>query len=701
MTHSNFRIYLIAICVVLVPVLTNGQRVADQIYMKLDSSTSQCFRLLNGTHQVGCQSKENGNTGIIYLVESSAELDAINQDSGNYGEYIVAIDARHFDEFASALQRMPSIVGVLLMQRNSEPLGSSGISEDAACPNERTSMYSEDAAHKCDWNPTQTAAGVRFLDWTKPIFLIDNATEIDIIVKSCWETFNKPVDGMAREFPVCAATLTQFMTAAKDAPTCLRRQEMFAGLSGDTTLHLCDPLIDENIIAFLPPTNKTAKQMFEHESVFVLTARMDSFSMFSDRTPGEESAISGVITLLAVANAIGQKREQFSSAARQRKHYLLFALLHGESLDYIGSSRMLYDMNQTKFPVEASSSVKDQVDQLTIDHIGFVLELNQIGSSGGEHFAHVDGTVYSGIKREKIDTVLKDTGFSLADDSNTSRLPPASYQQFLKHSHSIPGFVIGDYKTKFNNKYYNSFADSDNLDAAKAIDAITKVAESSLKAVTNWVANESTGYTIDRDYIKDLYDCFITKKFWDECEILKRATTYLENKAIVRQKTTYIGTQGSMEARSSPIKRIANVLMVGSLGEKLPNVDTKEQCGHLSGLKKNNMYSYFWQLDLLQSDNASYCYQSTVMQTPAQSPAFLIEDYDMTSGKYSTWVESVWAPSVSLKLFLRPPPRYSLWIFLTAMVVLLVSMAICLLLHRISPLLIDAHPGADIGDPSL
>lgn len=62
---------------------------------------------------------------------------------------------------------------------------------------------------------------------------------------------------------------------------------------------------------------------------------------------------------------------------------------------------MLYDMNHTKFPVEPSSGIKDQVDQLTIDHIGFVLELNQIGS-GGDHFAHVDGKVYSGIKREKV-----------------------------------------------------------------------------------------------------------------------------------------------------------------------------------------------------------------------------------------------------------------------------------------------------------
>lgn len=59
--------------------------------------------------------------------------------------------------------------------------------------------------------------------------------------------------------------------------------------------------------------------------------QMDSFSMFSDRTPGEESVLSGVITLLAVAKAIGNKRAIFEAAAQKRNKYLLFALLHGVS----------------------------------------------------------------------------------------------------------------------------------------------------------------------------------------------------------------------------------------------------------------------------------------------------------------------------------------------------------------------------------
>lgn len=32
--------------------------------------------------------------------------------------------------------------------------------------------------------------------------------------------------------------------------------------------------------------------------------------------------------------------------------------------------------------------------------------------------------------------------------------------------------------------------------------------------------------------------------------------------------------------------------MVDALGEKLPNVDSKEQCGHLTGTKQNNVRTF-------------------------------------------------------------------------------------------------------------
>lgn len=97
-------------------------------------------------------------------------------------------------------------------------------------------------------------------------------------------------------------------------------------------------------------------------------------------------------------------------------------------------------------------------------------------------------------------------------------------------------------------RYYNSFADSGNLDVAKTTAAIVEVAEKTLKAVVKWVTNSSENYIIDHEYVRaihfhlrddfissifqvsTLYDCFITRKFWDECEMFKRATSEFDRK---------------------------------------------------------------------------------------------------------------------------------------------------------------------------
>lgn len=43
----------------------------------------------------------------------------------------------------------------------------------------------------------------------------------------CYNKFNHPVNGSARDWPLCAAQLKSFMLAAVDTPTCLRRSERF------------------------------------------------------------------------------------------------------------------------------------------------------------------------------------------------------------------------------------------------------------------------------------------------------------------------------------------------------------------------------------------------------------------------------------------------------------------------------------------
>jgi hypothetical protein len=66
--------------------------------------------------------------------------------------------------------------------------------------------------------------------------------------------------------------MTAFMQAARDSRTCIRRQQMFYGFS-EESIHLCDALEDKNIVAFIPPSNKT-RQNFTSESVLLIAVRV-------------------------------------------------------------------------------------------------------------------------------------------------------------------------------------------------------------------------------------------------------------------------------------------------------------------------------------------------------------------------------------------------------------------------------------------
>lgn len=56
----------------------------------------------------------------------------------------------------------------------------------------------------------------------------------------------------------------------------------------------------------------------------------------------------------------------------------MFVFFHGESYDYIGSSRMIYDMENNAFPYRLQPDIKEQNILLKLEDIGLVIELDQV-----------------------------------------------------------------------------------------------------------------------------------------------------------------------------------------------------------------------------------------------------------------------------------------------------------------------------------
>ncbi|VDM39034.1 unnamed protein product [Toxocara canis] len=676
-------------------------RIEDQIYLRLSGGNNQCFRLLNGTTQVGCQSEPDGNTGIVVYANSDAEMEQIISKMAKVTgmQYVIAVDVESLNGKVIEKLRDERVRGVLLLSNtNRTERQRMQFSEDSVCPNERFNFYND----ACTWNKwgAVVAEGFRFIDWNKPIFLIENATEIQ-----CFEAFN--IDRSDEFSPFCAARMKFFMRGAGNAPICLRRQEYFYGFS-EAVVALCDPLEDENVFAMMPPSSKT--NFNADTRVFVVAARMDSFSTMTDGAVGEVSTLTSLISTLAVVDAIGKHLDEFERTAIKNNRCLMFAYFHGESMGYIGSSRAVYDMLQGNFPAKPDDQSGDlPLMVVNVSNIDAFVEVQQLDGAGSAYFAHIDGQSYVQYRHELVDSLLaaadeelrkRNRSISLVDPTENAHVPPSSYQTFLKQNRSIAGFVFAPFDDHYSYKAVNSFTDEnffikeDKLIVEEIAASASALLATIIKYFYNTAATTPT-FTIDEDFVSTLFKCFVVESDWYSCEFFSKILENVKNRPEEGTKSTYISGGNRLP---SLIRLLVNAIIVHSLGKEMVNVTSESQCNDLNkaqqvpgkgakalkaqetdfisetsvaGRVLNSMmaliYRYTWQID--PANNLSVCYRTALYTTPARSPAFEIEGYDLRTSSYSTWVESVWA-SQDLVLFLVPAayPRYDVGLFITACV---------------------------------
>ncbi|VDO41913.1 unnamed protein product [Onchocerca flexuosa] len=412
-----------------------GERLSDQIYLDLIGGRYSCFRLLNGTHEIGCGSAEQGNEGVIVYADSADQLINLITSLDFSDRIITAFDIFLLNERIIRVLKDDRVRGVLLLFNDSAVTG--GFSEDAFCPNEQFDL-SEECENRWNERGALLPEGFRFINWKKPIFIIENRTEIDIIRSFCYEAFNKR---NLRGPILCSARMKHFMRAAGNAEICLQRQKLFYGFS-DSSMSLCDPLGDKNLFATVPAFIKKFRP-----KVLMLSARMDSFSSFTEAAVGEVSVLTSLISLLAVAKTIANHSSEFEAVAQRNGRAVIFAFFHGESLGYIGSSATVNDIIKGEFPLD-----------IRLTDIDSFIEVQQLDGSEPAFSALIDSKSYDNPENKLKVQILLDAARSSLKQSNSRndgnrrdskisverkvQLPPSSYQSFLKEKRDIAGFVL-------------------------------------------------------------------------------------------------------------------------------------------------------------------------------------------------------------------------------------------------------------------
>jgi len=668
--RPNVRIlFWLLFCVPLCLIGVNGDRITEKIYHKIDGGFS-CFRRLNATHQIGCSSSSAGDVGVVHFIENEESLNWLI-DVGPNAPYVAMLPPNFFRRSnVMRLKDSGKVSGLLVLNRTNSP---SSISNDLSCPNKYSGLYQSSSCDSKPWNPN--GDGLLFEDLNFPIFFInENKLEQSVLLDDCFYKFNQPVDGKPPSYPLCSVELKAFMWAAVDTPTCLRRGRLNM-LFNPQPSEYCDPLGSVNIFVPLLATNKSEGPV-KNNSVIFISARMDSASMFDGLSTGADTAITGLATLIAVTEMLN-KEEIINDISENTEDVdnIMLMLLNGESFDYIGSSRLVYDMVEQKFPLPLTDN-PSQSPLLGLEHIKYWIELGSLADHNEQNiYLHSDpiSTNDSRVDAQVskvMDTLIKNRGqLQLKKVDKFVPLPPASLQSFLKKDQSIPGLLITNHESAFTNQFYNN-----EWDTLRAINSETLVQHLAdvARTVSATAYELATGKPLDtritanQSLIRETLDCYLANA---NCSLFN---WLLNGKSGVPSNTvlpTYVGVSHG-DNSYKPLALLTRYLLAYVSGRELPV--NKTECIPTEN-DGNEIYQNYW---MGESENVTgICLQSTVRTSNAVSPAFIIEDYDWASAEYPSWTESRWE-TFSTRIFLQPSKTQEVTVFVSGLIVFLVSIAV-------------------------
>lgn len=345
---------------------TQSKRVLDQMYISFDRAR-YCVRRLNATHEIGCQSSVNGNSGRMYMIDNNEEFHSFLANSkliDSFPSFIIALnvhlfDANYVDQLMNGLH---SKLNGLLLYLKSNLTRPEDFTHDDQCPNHRNTYYFSQN-QTIDWNSKGT--GLFFRSFPFPMMFIDEEDDYNKLIKF-YRQFNSSASS-----PACGLELQTFQSAAHTSQTCLRRNTI-SHLLLDSTDGYCDPINGLNIYSKLPQSLVTQPNKRSEKSVILILASTDSFQMFlksQGLTGGAQQPATALIIFLALAHLVGQEQNKFN----QQDKEIIFITLDGEAFDYSGSFRFLYDMENGFFPTGDNSE-----ERIQFEHIHSVIEFQAL-----------------------------------------------------------------------------------------------------------------------------------------------------------------------------------------------------------------------------------------------------------------------------------------------------------------------------------
>lgn len=138
---------------------------------------------------------------------------------------------------------------------------------------------------------------------------------------------------------------------------------------------------------------------------------------------------------------------------------LLFMVFNGESYDYIGSQRFVYDMERKEFPLPQT-----RTNLINFDNIEFLLDLGTFDEISPIKMHTLKDLTYARTILKKLQhyATTPKYDFNLSFEAEQGyHMPPTSAQSFLRKNQSFPAAILN---APPNNPFYHSvYDDGTNL----------------------------------------------------------------------------------------------------------------------------------------------------------------------------------------------------------------------------------------------
>ena len=580
-----------------------------------------------------------------------------------------------------------------ILVANGENLGQAdlpqdGFSADQTCPNRESDYYKGDSQYSCDKKPVNpTGTGLMMRDLDIPVMVLNKQDEIDRVLQ-CYEENNFQLTTAAvPEYPLCAAELVAYMFGAGNTEICLRRNDIQQSL---TFTSYCGFLGGRSSHAFL--NRKLNHETRADNSVIALVARIDSFSLFEYMQPGTSTPAPAIATIMAIADALKPYRRAFEDANKE----VMFLLLTGESFDYIGSEKFVYDMDKGFVPNKTEHA------RLEMKHFDIIVELSQFLHAVDTKtiYVHKDPKTHADHSSiEKLIGKLNESAINITIMKSDDHvpLPPSSSQTFLKKQ-SVAAVVLADHDLTYKTKYYHSYLDTPSTAQidyplmnetyttdTKQSEFLTEIASLVATSVYRYATDNGTAsITADKAIPREILSCLLVSP---SCDLFLKVVSPTNYEIINTHRNPfpfYVGvySRGTIDN----IQYIMLQLLAHYTGDVITTIDNESDC--------TDQADSFWMMGPLVNDTRkNVCVRSSAQFHNATSPAMEVENYDFTSGQYPTWTESVWGATgaFGVRIFLVPDSSTQLIHLLSGLAVIITSFVVVFFVHRKSDSLFPPH----------